>query len=100
MNKIKNYFEKLRFDKTSHLGLGDIRLTMGQQEDILSIIKDENKVNFLKELKLLLDKYNVRICVYDKYDGEERMCGNEICFVSSDYTIDIDERHMFDGIKD
>lgn len=32
---IENYFNKLRFDKNHHLGLGDIRLTIGQQEEII-----------------------------------------------------------------
>jgi hypothetical protein len=34
MREIIEYFEKLRFDPKAHLGLGDIRLTIGQQEDI------------------------------------------------------------------
>jgi len=32
---ISEYFEKLRFDDKHHLGLGDIRLTMAQQEEII-----------------------------------------------------------------
>ena len=31
---IKNYFENLRFDEDFHLGLGDIRLIVGMQEEI------------------------------------------------------------------
>jgi hypothetical protein len=31
---LRKYFEQLRFDKNHHLGLGDIRLTIGQQEEI------------------------------------------------------------------
>ncbi len=32
---LQEYFLKLRFDKSSHIGLGDIRLTLGQQDEIL-----------------------------------------------------------------
>jgi len=32
--KIDKYFHELRFDDRHHLGLGDIRITMGQQEEI------------------------------------------------------------------
>ena len=38
-SKIDGYFNKLRFDKRHHLGLGDIRITMGQQEAIIEVIK-------------------------------------------------------------
>jgi len=33
------YFRKLRFDKRFHLGLGDIRLTMGMQEELIAEIE-------------------------------------------------------------
>jgi hypothetical protein len=32
MDKLKEYFKNLRFDKNHHLGLGDIRLTIGQRK--------------------------------------------------------------------
>lgn len=35
--KVSDYFEKLRFDRAHHLGLGDIRLTMAQQEELLEL---------------------------------------------------------------
>jgi len=35
---LEQYFKKLRFNKKYHLGLGDIRLTMGQQEEIIKRI--------------------------------------------------------------
>jgi hypothetical protein len=38
-NLVNIYFTKLRNDKNHHLGLGDIRLTLGQQEEILSLIE-------------------------------------------------------------
>jgi hypothetical protein len=31
---IDNYFRELRFNESHHLGMGDIRLTMGQQDFI------------------------------------------------------------------
>lgn len=34
----ERYFEKLRFDETNHLGMGDIRLTIGQQDKIIKNI--------------------------------------------------------------
>ena len=36
---IGRYFRRLRFNKAHHLGLGDIRLTMGQQEMIITYLK-------------------------------------------------------------
>lgn len=33
---IKAFFRKLRFDNNHHLGLGDVHLTLGQQEDIIA----------------------------------------------------------------
>ena len=38
-SEIGKYFERLRFDKAHHLGLGDIRLTIAQQEEICSLIE-------------------------------------------------------------
>jgi len=36
---LSEYFKLLRFDKAHHLGSGDIRLTIGQQENIIKIIE-------------------------------------------------------------
>lgn len=41
INWLENYFKKLRFNKKYHLGLGDIRLTIGQQEKIINKLKKE-----------------------------------------------------------
>lgn len=41
IGELRDYFEKLRFDPNHHLGMGDIRLTMGQQEEILKMLEDE-----------------------------------------------------------
>ena len=35
---IREYFKQLRFDKDHHLGLGDIRLTISQQEEICDLL--------------------------------------------------------------
>ena len=36
---LDNYFRAMRFDPKHHLGLGDIRLTLGQQTDLLAAAK-------------------------------------------------------------
>jgi hypothetical protein len=35
---LRKCFEQLRFDKNHHLGLGDIRLTIAQQEEICELV--------------------------------------------------------------
>jgi len=37
MSEIEEYFKKLRFDENHHQGLGDIRITRGQQEEIVEM---------------------------------------------------------------
>lgn len=37
---LHDYFKKLRFNKKHHLGLGDIRLTMAQQ-DVLVVMAEQ-----------------------------------------------------------
>jgi hypothetical protein len=39
VNQIIKYFETLRFNPKHHLGLGDIRLTIAQQDEIVEIVK-------------------------------------------------------------
>jgi hypothetical protein len=36
---LRKCFEQLRFDKNHHLGLGDIKLTIGQQEEICELVE-------------------------------------------------------------
>lgn len=36
---IRKCFEQLRFDKDHHLGMGDIRLTIGMQEEICELVE-------------------------------------------------------------
>lgn len=38
MKDVENIFNKYRFDPNSHLGLGDIRLTIADQEEIFKEI--------------------------------------------------------------
>ena len=46
---IEKYFEELRFDKNHHLGLGDIRITIAQQEEIIAEIQRlKKRVNSLR----------------------------------------------------
>ena len=40
--EVEKYFKRLRFLEKYHLGLGDIRLTIGMQEEILSIIEGKD----------------------------------------------------------
>lgn len=37
---LAKYFEQLRFDEHHHLGGGDIRLTVGQQEELCYLIDE------------------------------------------------------------
>ena len=46
LSDITVYFKELRFNKNHHLGLGDIRLTIGQQEEILQIISKATNKKF------------------------------------------------------
>jgi hypothetical protein len=39
----EEWFKKLRFDDNHHLGLGDIRLTIGQQEEILAALAEKER---------------------------------------------------------
>jgi len=41
-------FNRLRFDKTHHLGLGDIRLTVAEQEEIEKELKRALKKAYLR----------------------------------------------------
>jgi hypothetical protein len=36
---LRKCFEQLRFDKNNHLGLGDIRLTIAQQDEICELVE-------------------------------------------------------------
>lgn len=40
---LEAFFAKLRFDPAHHLGLGDIRLTLGQQEELVRLLGDGEK---------------------------------------------------------
>jgi hypothetical protein len=53
------YFRKLRFDPNHHLGLGDIRLTLGQQEELVALMRAEEQGAF---------------CPMDSYCKETPLC--------------------------
>lgn len=38
--KIKSIFDQLKHDPNHHLGLGDIRLTVGQQDEIINLFPE------------------------------------------------------------
>ena len=48
---IYKYFYKLRFKRNFHLGLGDIRLTLGMQDEIIQMIDKNCKDKILKKTK-------------------------------------------------
>lgn len=61
---IDAYFKSLRFNPSHHLGLGDIRLTVSQQEEITELIKRmESHTNikvegtFWSDTARLIDEY-------------------------------------------
>lgn len=41
---IEEFFLKLRFDPAHHLGLGDVRLTLGQQDELIAAFKRSSDV--------------------------------------------------------
>ena len=53
------WFNNLRFDLKHHLGLGDIRLTIGQQEEILAAIAEKDRR--IEELEEELESHSWEI---------------------------------------
>ena len=51
---LESAFQEMRFNKNTHLGLGDIRLTMGVQEEIVKLSEKE-KLKFAIEVLNKLD---------------------------------------------
>lgn len=56
MNKAKKdglimYFQELRFNPNHHLGMGDIRITIGQQEEICKEWSDQIKKRMLVQIQ-------------------------------------------------
>lgn len=56
---LKEYFNKLRHDKKFHLGLGDVRLTIGMQEEICT---QWISVELLDELSMDMHNVSNRPC--------------------------------------
>ena len=52
MEELEKYFSKLRHNKKFHLGLGDVRLTIAMQEEIVEIAK-RNAAEQIAEADLL-----------------------------------------------
>lgn len=44
-------FQQLRFDTAHHLGMGDIRITIGQQEEIVDLVEID-KQDYAKEVAI------------------------------------------------
>ena len=84
MEAIKEYFNKLRHDDKHHLGLGDIRLTIGQQEEIIRLIEEEFKKVYLpqvsnNEVSVETEKHKCINCGKEYEDIDDAiMC----CYVS------------------
>ena len=68
---LEAFFERLRFDKTRHIGLGDIRLTIADQDELLSLTRSVAQpsaptVDQIMEVVRKADKD-----WHDYYDDEE-----------------------------
>lgn len=46
---VEKYFEDCRFNSKLHLGLGDIRMTIGMQEEVLKMIAKATRQEFNKK---------------------------------------------------
>ena len=74
MEAIKEYFNKLRHDDKHHLGLGDIRLTIGQQEEIIRLIEEEFKKVYLPQVSN--NEVAVCECGSTSFDYDFQVAGN------------------------
>ena len=54
---LRKCFEQLRFDKNHHLGLGDIRLTITQQEEICYLVERYYRFRQLPDTKNIVSTY-------------------------------------------
>lgn len=54
-DKIERYFRELRFDKKHHLGFGDVRLTVAQQDEIVAMNGGEVSSDAANDLHKRLD---------------------------------------------
>ena len=80
MNGIRSQFEALRFNQKHHLGLGDIRLTVAQQDDICDEVealrKDAERYRWLRSLSARslscgIEINEERLCYEDPAHGKE-----------------------------
>lgn len=73
MKELAEYFHKLRMDEKHHLGLGDIRLTIGQQDEICTMV-----ANFISSSPVLTDSLPLSsTCEY--YQHGECDCIDGFC---------------------
>ena len=67
---IKEYFERLRFDPNHHIGLGDIRLTIAQQEEIIQMFEDHKNDSYIgyqkkvEELITVFDAPQIKLLLF------------------------------------
>jgi coproporphyrinogen III oxidase-like Fe-S oxidoreductase len=79
MNELEDYFKKLRFDENHHLGMGDIRLTIAQQEEIVEMVKgllknDHQRMSVWHVAYHRLTKTNKMKNEKDINDKDEKQC--------------------------
>lgn len=82
---VEEYFLKLRFDKSHHLGVGDIRLTLGQQDELIAAFKQRQGLPSgwiavpvtptiaMHNAAALGDIYTPPTITYDEYSGNLRL---------------------------
>ena len=70
METIEEYFERLRFDPNHHTGLGDIRLTIAQQEEIIQMFEDHKNDSYIgyqkkvEELITVFDTPQIKLLLF------------------------------------
>jgi hypothetical protein len=80
--KVKEeWFRQLRFDKHNHLGLGDIRLTIGQQEEILAAMKE--KESLAHDRGVIIDSQLEHIAALEKQVDHDRGLQDEIAVLQT-----------------
>lgn len=72
MTDINKYFHDMRFDESKHLGLGDVRITIAEQEELISLIKERDaKIAELQShwAKLVKDYHDNNTYVHNALAG-------------------------------
>ena len=68
MNKIKDYFNQLRFNKNHHLGLGDIRLTITQQDELVALFEQKTNNNLQPAFDYLMSRIKQQMMYPDMFE--------------------------------